>query len=422
MHKAVPNWNLDYMRTPLLAIAKGPRHDLKNTIDMIRLFADRIDLTDENNDIWPMISALSPISITGGEPFVLLWLLRSFGSNIKPRFHQHEFALILDDWMRSEEQKVSELLTNLGSCQINAVCHPRGYSILHRTLARSKDPLLYLQKGADPHLVGREVDYSPHWESPTSLAMFHSEMFHTWRMALISSNINLKEFVQQEIHQRRSPLQQAGWNTDTLLALFNYCDHASSGDSIRNLVGDSQAEEFSPTLASRVDDVCSECLADYGRISIEPKWLQRIERIKLRLYSKSTSAPFNLHEGFQIVATDETYDKTPNPTFADGFSTELEAASSDNETMDSDDENDPQEGPHDQTSPKKVNILDLHFQDDRNLCMQCWENYKNLGYNSASHDYNATHYSLTDDDLQSNAATDDDSSTDQDYSPFLIHT
>ena len=120
--------------------------------------------------------------------------------------------------------------------------------------------------------------------------------FHTWREGLISSNTDIREFVQEELYQRESPLLKAGWRSDTLLSLF--LDHGYT----MKYEGTRWAGHCSVTL-EKVYAECCDCVelpdSEFGWI--QPKWMQRVERIKRRSHSDGDSASSHTYKEYSVM-------------------------------------------------------------------------------------------------------------------------
>lgn len=93
-------------------------------------------------------------------------------------------------------------------------------------LVRDKVKLLVV-KGASLH-------YTMHRQSPTTVAMGKAFRFHWWCKILLALGTNIQSFVEDEIEQ--GPLQEEGWNKETLMELFR--------DLIRNNLDKVKLERF----------------------------------------------------------------------------------------------------------------------------------------------------------------------------------
>lgn len=77
-------------------------------------------------------------------------------------------------------------------------------------LVRDKVKLLVV-KGASLH-------YTMHRQSPTTVAMEKASKFRWWCKILLALGTNIQSFVEEEIEE--GPLQEKGWNKETLMQLF----------------------------------------------------------------------------------------------------------------------------------------------------------------------------------------------------------
>ncbi|MCJ1268825.1 hypothetical protein MMC22_008713, partial [Lobaria immixta] len=105
------------------------------------------------------------------------------------------------------------------------------------------------------------------YETPTSLAMYSSFVFKEWRDALLRLSINLESFVEDEMQQ--SPLRDAGWDNDSLAALF-HCDIQPG---------------HIPSMLYHCDD-CSNWVPS---IWVELSWQEWLNRFKQKTNAKISS-------------------------------------------------------------------------------------------------------------------------------------
>ena len=122
--------------------------------------------------------------------------------------------------------EIFDFLLKIFGNLIDARMQPDGYSVLIPTLYydyvnphANEDLNMILIRGADPHLIGFQEEFSPQKETPTSVTMYNSWAFVAWRKALLRISTDLELFVQKELQQ--SPLKTAGWHENSLLFLFH---------------------------------------------------------------------------------------------------------------------------------------------------------------------------------------------------------
>lgn len=217
------------------AFAEGYRIKSTDCIATFRFLADDLDFSEKDADGWSFVKTL----------VMEQW---RFGDVMRPNHDSERSALmscalqIVASEMHDHylETSAAELLFSVDSilCRevfdtllgvfdncIDARERPNGYSILLRKFDESgdhqdlcEDLQMILEKGADPHLVGSDDEWSPREETPTSLAMYSSWLFAAWQEALWQTSMDLENFVKKELQQ--SPLKETGWDEDLLLALF----------------------------------------------------------------------------------------------------------------------------------------------------------------------------------------------------------
>ena len=77
---------------------------------------------------------------------------------------------------------------------------------------------LLLDRGADVHVVGNQINLSPVDETATSLALYTFEGFRKWRDLLSANGFDLDKVVKNEL--ARGPLRKNGWKEERLVRLF----------------------------------------------------------------------------------------------------------------------------------------------------------------------------------------------------------
>ena len=206
-------------------------------IDTIRLFLDNLDFSyDYYSDGWLFIRNLLYRRIflpnescahtdDNERNAVTIWSLRMLAPDIKNNFVEISAAKLLQWALHFDVMDVFDFVLKILDSLIDARTEPDGYSTLlysfhckHSYLRDGGYLNKLLTRGADPHLIGFKEESSPRKETPTSLAMYSSRAFVTWRNALLQISTDLELFVRKELQQ--SPLEQAGWHENSLLSLF----------------------------------------------------------------------------------------------------------------------------------------------------------------------------------------------------------
>lgn len=249
-------------------------------IDTVRLFSDCIDFYDLDSDGWYVLFSQEFALIRGDARHIaairmdqyqpLLWILSSFGPELKDNFNEGRFATMLRwNLIHQASDEVTRSLFRINKNLVDAKESPNGYSVLQFMITSgSNSPAqgdhaieLLLENGANPHLVGFDPHYSSRPETPSSLALYTSSTFIRWRDALKRIPLDFEAFVEDEL--QRGPLKDAGWRQDTLLALFRQ-DFRSGADP-------QYKHEF------------VECEHLLSALIVEPCWLHWLQRFKDRM-------------------------------------------------------------------------------------------------------------------------------------------
>ena len=269
-------------RTPLIVAARHNDEAIINgadCIDTIRLFADSIDFSGGFSSGWEVLENLftgrllydKGVYIDNSESFSpLVWILRLSASDIRENLIEGGFPFLLALELLYQAPDIASLLLTLTGNPINARWGLER-SALHSLFAFASwsngldnGLNLILNGGADLHLVEHESIFSPRSETATSLALYCSFTFMKWRGALLRSAVDLESFVEDEVQQ--NPLKDAGWNKDSLLALF-HCDIQSDQD---------------------VEYCCEDCSGPINFLGVELPWRQWLDRFKEKTNENSS--------------------------------------------------------------------------------------------------------------------------------------
>ncbi|KAL9113322.1 MAG: hypothetical protein Q9187_007642 [Circinaria calcarea] len=232
---------------PLFLIAvyedfRFTEYDPSRIIDLLRLFIDLVDFSGFEDDLYldgyfiiKSMMEYRPFRDNSNKEDVVLWMLQSFGSSLQETLN---YRLVSFD----------------------------GWSLLHMVMSDpsrglSGEDFVYrlLAYGADAHLEGCN-NLFPDQETPTSIAMYSAGMFVMLQNVLRRLAADMEVFVDLELNQ--SPLQRAGWEKDTLLALL-------SSD-----IGE-------PYCYLSDDDYCRFCSLA-GTPLVQPYWMRELRRLKDR--------------------------------------------------------------------------------------------------------------------------------------------
>ena len=355
-----------------------------------------MDFSDEDGEGWKVLSELSFASERNVHFKVLLWMLRLLSLELKTNIIEAQFAHMLY-WSffyqpKPERVEASDLLLNLGGHGI--INTPRletnGYSVLHLVASdvhREDNVSAVVARGPDLHRRAFETVYTPFEESPTSLAMYSARRFSCWLRALAGVDVNLENFIDQELE--RNPEVHAGWKKETLLELFTHGDR--------------------PDLHRLDMWTCGDCLAPIIWVGVQPYWRHLLERIKGRLY------PYDPVSAVSEVDEDEDVDLDSCST---DLTPELDATRNisppkPNEVPAKEESESEADISNDITTTQNESIC-LYGKHER-VCMDCWLHYAQTGTRRQPQ-------SEDEDWSKRKDVPSSDESSECEYSPFHIHS
>ena len=283
-----------FLRSPLLAAAhrhSGRGSTFSDALETLRLFINSMDFAESSSDGWLVLSTLcDQAACLGGNKeeqiCLFIWVLRVSIPDIRSNFIETQCSVLLNFSCYEELQEAADILLGIAPDRklIDAVITPNGYTILHRRAAFAEVDLSpYFAKGPNLHRVGRDTRLSPEWETPMSLAMYSSWAFKLWLNALKASGMRFEDFIIQELEQ--GPLQNAGWNKESLLALFSL--------------------EFLSAIPPRDKEYgrCTTCFRELD-VRVESSWVQRIVRIRS---GADPDVQHNLWEDFWLCSDNDVF-------------------------------------------------------------------------------------------------------------------
>ena len=208
-------------------------------IDTLRLLANDLDFTEAgevDSQSWNMVLVLleseRPSSGFSDETIVSEWLLEFLGPFLKNNLPKHQAAWILTFVLevRSLTEKVLDIQNDL----VHVTFGIGGFSPLQSKIAEGFPPScmpsmrLLAERGANLHYLGCSEAFgarfahgaTAQFDTATSLSMRQSLFFYRWRQLLRELDVDLKNFIREELEQH--PLRQQGWTQDSLTALFNF--------------------------------------------------------------------------------------------------------------------------------------------------------------------------------------------------------
>ena len=364
---------------------------LVNAIDTCRIFETAVALWDEDGDGWNLLenttSWNSSLSTTEAEPVLEFcsWLVRSSSPDITGDFIVGKVWSAIY-WSNDDFADFVDLLLGLSPPRalqdnVDLLRHRDTLLFTHILRANWKIVNLLLAWGADPHHVRAFDMYGPDAESPLSLAMYSSWAFWAFRNALHGRDLDLKEFARKELEQG-SPLLEAGWQMETLTALFEL--------------------EFEPDTAPRYDslrylcDSCNQHWYYHCTIMVQPYWQSFLESVK------GSDSP---HDLCSTTEDEQPSDSRRNLTVLGDSSIDTadDSALSQGPAL-----SENQAAHPDQESPlNRVDILSTIFDRKEVWCVWCWYRFKETGRRSPAPE---------------TESSDEDDASEDDFSPFLIHT
>ena len=373
--------------------------DVEPVMETLRIFLDCMDFSETAGEGWKTLIDLGDQTLCiGGETdakrTLLSWILRVTGRDVKENFLEAEYSIVLF-WVLclGKDDMIRTWLQFGGKDAINSRRGNGGYSNLHIWTAHVDSELeSILIQIPDLHLIGYHDDYSPILETPTSLALYSSLAFTKWRDSLHVARIDLCEFICAEMQQ--TPLVDAGWTVETLWAVFHY------------------TYETDWHLLSH--QFCDDCAEKLHTVKVQPYWLHILMGIKIGLYHDdlqewplATSGEKYEAEGDRAEGGEGHRDVT---TDLDGQPQVLRSLGGDG------DENSPQNVTKHHISSNswklgEQDVLDCAYRREEMVCMNCWLWYKESGKRFTPDDYE------DESDLE-----DTDGSSDDGFSPFMIHS
>ena len=373
--------------------------DVGQVMDTLRIFLDCMDFLETAGEGWKTLIDLGEqnMCIAGeseAKRTLFSWILQVTGRDVEENFVEEEYSLILY-WVLclKEDDMIRSWLQLGGKDAINSRERVGGYSNLHRRTAYAEDEKFILMQGPDIHLIGCNEYFSPILETPTSLALYSHLAFAKWRYSLCVAGVDLCEFIRAEMQQ--TPLIDAGWTLETLWALFHY------------------TYEIDWHLLDR--ELCDDCAEVLDVVSVQPYWMHILMGIRSGLYhndspvwqSATSWEEYYEAEGIRIEGGEGDGDVT---TDLDGQIEFLSPLAGDG------DENSLQNVTQNTISSnfwklEEQDVLDCAYGKEEVVCMSCWIWYKEKGKRFTHTDYEDEHESENTDE-----------SSDDGFSPFMIHT
>ena len=385
---------------------------LPEVFDTFRLLIDSMDFLEENGDGWEVLHDLCESSReTHGDieakMNLLLWMLRLSSFELKTNIIEGRYATMLG-WILKPTPKLveaSDLLLNLGGVGIiDTLPHSSDrYTVLHQRLAYGvgqDDVNLVLARAPDLHRLCFDANYTPYEETPTSLAMYCSWAFTRWVRGLVSLEVNLENFLDQELKQ--SSEVHAGWKKETMLDLF------ACGDR--------------PDLHAGEEWTCSDCIGEIPSVRVQPYWRHLLEMIKERIHPDDLALADLEGDGKENANSGAIEEAASGSS---GLLHEPDTAGN----IPLDDLNEPppeadlQGNTSEDPATTPIRSSCMYGRYDV-VCMDCWLHYERTGTRRSPRAGERVPQDLGPrEDLPGNgySPTSDESSEDE-FSPFLIHS
>lgn len=364
-----------------------------------------MDFSDESGDGWEVLRTLCDSTReahgeTEAKIALLLWTLKLLSFELKTYQVRRQYARMLGLILRPHPglEEASDLILNFSGAEtIDGIDYgTEGYTLLQESIsfADSREwTSTILSRGPDLHRIGLDNNYTPQEETPTSLAMYSEWAFVDWACGLDTIEVDLEKFIEQELE--RNHVVHVGWDKETLLALFAY--------------------DYTPDLDLRRYWTCSDCTEFIHAVRVQPYWRHLLERIKRKIdpdtqaqgHSEASETE-NADLGGIMEAGSSSSDVSENVPFADLGE------------LPSGPESESKEDIH--GYPRTIPIQsDCVYARDEMICMDCWIHYRRTGTRKPPLLREQGHVSDDDSSLDENPPSRDESSED-DYSPYLIHT
>lgn len=257
-------------RNPLTAIALGPKYpsyDNRRAIDVLRLFIDLIDVSEDDGDEWTSGSRLMYLMNeyqTSGtaDNFVddtLIWFIQTLGVTFWNTVDEYYLWPAIMESASDERPKRMKCLLRLIRSSVDIADVEGGYSLFHNSVLTGNHlgSSQLLAAGANTHLVAFEPHISPESETPVSLALYRANTFVALQRTLRDAMVDLDDFVTLELQQ--IPIRGSDWTKDKLLALFSH-----------------DLDTF--TFACPTTSICAFC-AQSSYIMVQPSWMLALQVI-----------------------------------------------------------------------------------------------------------------------------------------------
>ena len=382
-------------RTPVELAAFGTNtlsyQTLREARNTLRILADSLDFSDNFSNGYRVLKALSDtVDYLGrqseAQADLYVWMIKFSSFEIKKLCDVTTQHILLFNTLSSTcgTQKAADFLWDLVSVDF------LDYSVFMYWLVmggREMDRVSFLlAKGMNPHRLDLRAMSTERNESPTSLAMYALRIQQIWLHGLSIGGVHLEDFVDQELKENHD--LYPGWQKSTLLEALTYSQHCVPLESWKF-----------PNWS------CDDCTQDQAQstlwfMQVQPYWRHRLERIKHGINPENPDQ--NGREEIQITSTNlqgaseatylahqaESLNNSNHLDLEESLATELDV----------------------HAYPPTVSIRsDCIYAANEIICAKCWLHYLQTGTRKKT---------LS---LDEHSVSDDEPSEDE-FSPYLIHT
>lgn len=357
-----------------------------------------MDLSEVDGNGWVVLIRFGDCATSGAGDMkakqdILLSMLQLSTFELKKNIIEEKYADLLFYATQFQLPEASDLLLNLGGGGIiDALGNDNDYTNLHFWLAYGEGASVVIklvERGSNLHRLCHDTQYTPYEESPTSLAMYSSYAFAGWAHALGNTEVDLEDFINQELEQ--NPEVHPGWEKETLLDLFTH--------------------GYRPDLHVK-SWRCDDCIQPVHIVRVQPYWRHLLRRIRKGTYlDNHTLAPTGIDvdgkEEEELVTTGDTTSSRGDLNHEPDATGNVPLVNLDDLASGSELEDDISE--YSGMTPTQSDCL---YGKHEVVCMDCWLYYKETGHRFSP---GAWTHMLQDSD------TDEDSSEDE-FSPLHVHT
>ncbi|KAL9627577.1 MAG: hypothetical protein Q9164_007566, partial [Protoblastenia rupestris] len=248
-------------RTPFW-IASRNHNGNRDLMDTVRLFLDCVDFSDPSCDGWNIIFNFADnyggLKVDDATSLTMFeWIVKQHSQEMKANLIASEYAPLLEFLVVEDKTAEFYILLRLGPEGAINTFLSDGFNLLLNSIAWAfKNSSDLLRCGADPYCVGLNTEISPKLESPTSLAMYSSRAFALWRSSVSDAGIDIDNVIGRVLE--KGPLFEAGWTRKTLRILFDWDNEITDPHNW----------------------TCSVCGTRIWCLMIQPLWLYALEEIK----------------------------------------------------------------------------------------------------------------------------------------------